>query len=331
LYAGLLARAADDIEADGVLAQVLAGHEADPGPSALALRLAGAVHRLVLDGRAPGLAAYYPSVGGHPVVDKAWLAFRDTVAANERDVRALLASPPKTNEAGRSAVLLGGLLHVARETGLPIRLLEIGASAGLNLRLDHFLFHLDHTPPIGDPRSPVVLQQPWTPGGAWPPVDARLDIVERRGCDTDPVNAGNDDGLLRLMSYVWPDQTDRLERLRGAAAIAQRIPAPVEKLTAAHFLERELADSWDGVATVVWQSVVWQYLEPMERNAVQKTLLNAGAKATSNAPVAWLTFEPRRVNDRDWFVFLATLMLWPGSDERVIAEAQGHGPPVVWN
>ena len=64
MYAELLDRLAEDIDANGPTATVIAGHEDDPGPSALALRLLGSVHRLVLERRAGELAAYYPSVGG---------------------------------------------------------------------------------------------------------------------------------------------------------------------------------------------------------------------------------------------------------------------------
>ena len=45
-------------------AELLTGRGDDPVGSALALRFLGAVHRIVLDGRAPDLAALYPSVGG---------------------------------------------------------------------------------------------------------------------------------------------------------------------------------------------------------------------------------------------------------------------------
>src|SRR3954464_15597762 len=64
MYADLLARLADDLEAGGPSARVLAGHENDPGPSGLALRLAGSVHRLVLSGEAAELEEFYPTTGG---------------------------------------------------------------------------------------------------------------------------------------------------------------------------------------------------------------------------------------------------------------------------
>ncbi|MBF4161895.1 DUF2332 family protein [Nocardioides sp. CBS4Y-1] len=63
MYADLLLRVADDVRAGGPAATVLAGHEDDPGPSALGLRLMGGVHALVLAREAGALAAHCPSVG----------------------------------------------------------------------------------------------------------------------------------------------------------------------------------------------------------------------------------------------------------------------------
>ena len=76
MYAWLLARLADDLDAGGVTGEVLAGHEDDPGPSALGLRLLGSVHRLVLERRAGDLATSYPSVGGTWEPDAGWAALR---------------------------------------------------------------------------------------------------------------------------------------------------------------------------------------------------------------------------------------------------------------
>jgi len=60
----LLEALADDWAAGGPVREVLAGHEDDSGPSALGMRLLGSIHRLVLTGRAPDLARYFPTAGG---------------------------------------------------------------------------------------------------------------------------------------------------------------------------------------------------------------------------------------------------------------------------
>src|SRR5690606_19498972 len=126
LYAHLLSHAARDVLANGPTRQLLAGHEHAPLGSALALRFMGAVHRLVLSGRAPALAAYYPSAGEPTTPGDPWPAFRETLVRSRDELRPLIERPVQTNEVGRSAALLGAFLWIARETRLPLRLLEIG-------------------------------------------------------------------------------------------------------------------------------------------------------------------------------------------------------------
>ena len=91
------------------MASVLGGHERDSGPSALALRLLGSVHRLVLERRAGALAAFYPSVGGSWETTGAWTAFRELVEAQPDTVCEWLDRAPQTNEVGRATALFGGL------------------------------------------------------------------------------------------------------------------------------------------------------------------------------------------------------------------------------
>src|SRR5437879_10848997 len=155
LYARLLDHAARDVLGGGPVAELLRAHESDTPGSALALRLMGSVHRLVLEGGLPGLAPYYPSVGGCGDGDAAWPEFRSAVERHAGTLAALVARPVQTNEVGRSSALLGGFLLVARN-GLPLRLLEVGASAGLNLRWDHYRYECGGKT-WGDPRSSVKL------------------------------------------------------------------------------------------------------------------------------------------------------------------------------
>lgn len=324
LYASLLEQAATDVEAGGPVAAVLAGHEDDRGASALALRLLGAVHRLVLSGLAPELAARYPSTGGDGDAEGAWSAFRSVVADQGEAIRPLLATPPQTNEVGRSAALLGGFLVVAAETGLGLRLLEIGCSAGLNLRFDRFGYRSGEQV-WGDPASPVQLVEPWSEGGR-PPLDVEVSVTERWGCDVAPIDPLTPEGRRALLSYVWPDQPVRLALLRGAIEVAAAVPAVVERGDAAVWLERRLADPVPGVATAVFHSVMRQYLDDEGRAAIDLLLRRAAERASVEAPVAHLAMEP----DAGYASMAVRLTIWPGGEERVVALAGGHGPPVRW-
>jgi hypothetical protein len=293
---------------------VLRGYEDAPGPSALALRLMGAVHRLVLRGDAPELAAHYPSTGGRPA--DAWPAFASVLRDHAEELRRLVDHPVQTNEPGRCAALLGGFLEVARTTGLPLRLLEVGASAGLNLRFDHYRYEIGDEC-WGSPDSPVAIRTRLA-GAGRPPLGTPLSVAARAGCDTRPVDPRTEDGRLTLTSYVWPDQVERLERLRAALDVAGGVAAPVERAGAAGWTEARLAERAPGVATVVFHSIVMQYLRAAERERFERALRAAPGT------LAWLRMEPAGdVTD-------VRLTLWPGGEDRLLARAGYHGDPLEW-
>jgi hypothetical protein len=321
LYATLLSRAADNLSAGGPVWDVLEGRERDRRFSALALRFMAAVHRLVLQGRAPPLGRHYPSAGGDGDAAAAWRPFLQTLRRNRKELRELVRLSCQTNESGRSAALLGGFLLVARETGAPLRLLEVGASAGLNLRWDHFRYEAGRKG-WGDRRSPVRIRGVYQDG--IPPFDVAAKVVERRGCDLAPIDATQQEGRLRLLSSIWATQPERIEALAAAIEVARRVPAVVDRVSAPGWLRRRLARPTPGVATVVFHSVVLQYLTPAARRGAIAAVTEAGARATAEAPLAWLTMEP---GPEETDVKLTT---WPGGDTRLIARSGYHGRPVHW-
>jgi len=202
LYALLLERSAADLDAGRPVRTVLEGRDVEPAGSAVALRLMAAVHRLVLTGGAPGLARWFPSVGGRfePGRDdaRAWRAFRDALASNAGRLQRDVLRPCQTNEVGRSAALLGGFLRVAAHTGLALRLLELGSSAGLNLRWDRYRY-LGRTGSWGDPSSPVRLRGAF--GRAAPPLSPPVEevrVAERAGCDLHPLDPSDAADRLSL-------------------------------------------------------------------------------------------------------------------------------------
>ncbi len=327
LYAGLLTAVAADVLAGGPAADVVAGHEHDPEGWVIGLRLMGAVHRLVLERRAPALALYFPSVGGTPDSAAAWLALRALLRDERAAVRVGLLRHPQTNEVGRAAALVGGLLHVQAADRRPIRLVEIGASAGLNLRADAFFVESrPGGPAYGPSSSPVRLTDAWS---GTPPPTGELSIVERLGCDLAPVDPRTTQGRLTLTSYVWADMVARLERLRGALELAARIPARVIAAGAGDLLDGLTLT--DGSTLVVWHSMMWQYVDAPERERVLARLDALGATATPRAGLAHLSLEPRPGGSLGTRDMLVTLRTWPHGSERVLGQAPAHGIPVVWD
>jgi hypothetical protein len=323
LYGDLLLHTADDLQSGGPTASVLDGFLDDRLASGLALRLLGGVHAQVLSSRAPDLAAFYPSTGGTPEREpgspRAWAAFLRVLAEHRAEVRSWLGHPPQTNEVGRAAALLGGLRHIAAEAGLPIRLVEVGASAGLNLRADQFCVP-GPAGSYGDVHSPVVLAGGWR--GSAPP-DSRIEVVERIGGDIAPVDPLTEDGRLRLTAYVWPDQRERLDRLRGAFRIAAAVAAELRAERASVTLARTrlAAGTW----TVLWHSIFRQYLSQIERTELIAGVAGLGAAATAQARFAHLYFEQSAAGG-----CRVTLTTWPGEQRRVLGSAPAHGLPVHW-
>jgi hypothetical protein len=322
LYAELCRRAADDVEAGGPLLEMLAGHERDSYESMLQLRLLGAAHRLALTGEAPALAAHYPSTGGDGAAGPAWEALRATAAEQLPRLRELIERPVQTNEVGRSRALVCGFLLLARTTGLPLRLLELGSSSGLNLRWTHFRYESGRFA-FGDPGSPVRFVD-YHEGGELPAAPSQVEVVERVGCDEHPVDVTSADGRDTLRAYTWADQLERFQALEGALEVAQAVPATVERSAALPWLTQRLAEPVPGVCTVVFHSIVMQYVDTDERAAIDALFKQAGARATPDAPLARLAFEPA-----DDYANLR-LSVWPGGRETLLAECGYHGLPVRW-
>ncbi|MEO5761996.1 MAG: DUF2332 domain-containing protein, partial [Vicinamibacteria bacterium] len=246
LYGDLLERAAREVESGGRLFfELIAPYDAPSGRAgALALRLMAAVHRLVLTGQAPTLAPHYPSVGGSQ--PNAWPAF-ERVSADQRDLLVpLIALPCQTNEVGRAAALAFGFFEIASATGLPLRLLELGASAGLNLRWDQYRYGGGGAS-WGHQGSPVDLVGLWKEA---PPALTEIRVVERSGCDPRPVDPTTAEGRLSLEASIWADQTERFARLRGALDVVLRVPASLDQESADTWLPRQLAGARPGMASV---------------------------------------------------------------------------------
>jgi hypothetical protein len=322
-YGELLEHLAVDAEAGGPTWDLLGRTVGDPPGRVPQLRLLGAVHRLVLSGALPELAGHYPSVGGDGDADAAWPPLRAVLVARHDELAPWIDRTPQTNEVGRSAALIGGFLTVAAETGHPLRLLEVGASAGLNLRPDHFWYQSGSVG-LGDPDSPVRFVDVWHGS---PPLDTPFVVSSRAGCDHDPIDPTSDAGRLALLGYVWPDQAERFARLRGALDVAARVPAPVDRADAREWLTARLADPYPGEATVVFHSIVLQYFTRDDIVELGAILAAAGSRATAAAPLAWLRLEPTSMS-----VPVAELRLtvWPSGEERLLGHAGFHGTPVEW-
>ncbi|MFZ5746504.1 MAG: DUF2332 domain-containing protein [Pseudomonadota bacterium] len=317
IYARMCGAVAEHLRADTPLGARILGWPGEPTRDALPLRFFGGLHALVQAGADGELAEVY---AGRITDEAAIGAIVNRVA---RDHGAMLMpwldGPPQTNEPGRSAALMLGLLEIARRHGPRIEIVEIGSSGGLNLLIGAYRFDLGGTM-VGPADAPVTMAPRWT--GAPAPV-VPITIERARGCDVAPRDVTDPAVAARLAAYVWPDTPQRLERLRRVIAMARERGVRVDRADAADWIEARLAEPQEpGVARVLMHSVVWQYLPDATADRVRAAMEAAGTRATAERPVGWVAMEP----DRALAHQVVRVRSWPGhGDWRACAFTHAHG------
>lgn len=290
----------------------------DPGPSgeSLPLRLAGALHALRLQGHA-GLAAVYPP---HEVDDaRLWQAVHTALREDRTFIERFIDSAPQTNEVRRAAAMIATGHWLAARHALPIDMLELGASAGLNLMWDRYALQ------IGDahlgPQTPVLTLTPeWR--GALPPRTAPQ-IMARAGVDLNPIDVRDPAARQRLLAYLWPDQPERLALTRAAIAAAPPLP---ERADAIDWLGARLAPV-PGRLRLIYHTIAWQYFPAAVQARGTALIEAAGQRADDHTPLAWLSYE---ADDTGKPGAALVLRLWPGDLRLALGRADFHGRWIDW-
>jgi hypothetical protein len=235
------------------------------------------------------------------------------------EIPALLEAPLQHNEVTRAAALMGGFMLLARR-GMPLRLLEVGTSAGLLLRWDHYR-GARWLPPLFDVR---------------PPLDGPVEVSERRGCDLFPIDPTTGEGALRLKSYVWADLADHVRILEEAIEVARQVPVEIDQEDGADWLLRRLPERGEGTVDVVFHSLMRQSGPPASLARMQEVLSSEGRRATDRTPLAYLRFEAPVLFDAAQApgetrrLVETRLTVWPGGDDRLLATSDTNGRHVLW-
>ena len=269
------------LKAGSTVADRLLGWE-NLAADAVALRIAGGLHALAMANLDSALASAYPP---HIVAESAlWAAIEATLRSEAGFLLNWLDSPPQTNEIRRCSGLIPAFHWLAAQTGLPLHMSEIGASAGLNMNWDRYALHIGEQV-WGPPDASVQLRPGWK---GPPPPHADISITNKAGCDLNPIDPQNPESRARLHAYIWPDQPARHLLTREALAIAKTVPVNEDAYS---FLTHRLAANVPGHLHIVYHSIVWQYLPAESQKACAALINAAGARATESAPLAWVSIE----------------------------------------
>jgi hypothetical protein len=299
LYVSLFRRLADDERVGAIL-------ESPPRWDA-PLRLAGALHNLVLRGEA------------------SWDNVDDALDEHADFLRRFVAEQGvQTNEVQRCWMLLPCFLELARRTGFSeFDVLEFGPSAGLLLYWDRYRYRFE-AGAWGDARAPLELS-----GDERRPVPAellqlRLVVGSRVGIDLAPVDVTTDDGALLLRSFVWADNSERLERLDRAIEVLRGDPPTLVQGDFVELLPQYLERRRSDALTVVMQIASAGYLDDAGRARLRETYDSAGA----DGPLAIVgTAQP---SDGSHHYYGLRLTHWPGPESEIVAHADFHGAWLEW-
>ncbi|MEY3806513.1 MAG: hypothetical protein RIR69_1325 [Actinomycetota bacterium] len=323
MYAQLFHDLARDYADNGRTFAMLAGRSQRPVHDAVPLRLAGAIHRIVLEGKDDRLARHYPSVGGSPGEDfpADFIAYmRDHI----EEIDVALTQHVQTNEIGRSVVPLV-LTHWLTNFGISsCDYLELGASAGLNLNFDRY-YACYGALRMGDSTSTVRFMGDWFADAPQVP-KGKVQIRTRRGVDISPLDIRHSDQRTKLLSFIWPDQKKRFQRTTDALKIAQEFPVVIDQQSADDWLATQLPHHVN-FPTVVFHSIVWQYLGREVQHRLRATLQQNGSLRTSDSPLIWARMEPAGENAD------VRVTIWDGRDtpqEYVLCEIGYHGQQMKW-
>jgi hypothetical protein len=238
-------------------------------------------------------------------------AFRAAVLAHPDEVATVLETRrTQTNEPGRCAPMLPLLAALPQ----PLALLEVGASAGLCLLPDRYAYDY-----AGYRVGAAAVVFPCRTEGSVPLPSAPPRVAWRVGIDLAPVDVADRDAVAWLEALVWPEETDRLERLRAALAIARADPPRVVRGDLVERLPALAAEAPRDATLVVFHTAVLAYLTTEQREQLGRRAHELGA--------TWIACEapgvlPALGAAESGFVL--------GVDGRRVATCDSHGRWLRW-
>jgi hypothetical protein len=274
----------------------------------LPLRIFGAVHYLVLSGRAPD----------------AWTSFTDTIRTHRDWVERFVAEQPvQTNEVQRSWGLLPAFLTVA--DGRPVDLVELGPSGGLNLLWDRYSYRYGGA--RWGARDAALELSGEAIGG--PPADlfdTEVGVAMRLGIDRHPVDVTSDEGALLLQSFVWADQEERLARLRRAIEVVRSDPPRLVRGDYVEELPRVLGRRDLSHLTLVYHSASLSYLAPEVRERVRSAIADEGERGS----LAHVSYEFVENEPESYESFGLDVTVYAGGETTRLARLDGHANRLRW-
>lgn len=273
--------------------------------------LFASVHYLLMRGADTPLREHYASLVDDPRPPEGALGrFKEFVLEHEEwIVQNSNRRYTQTNETKRCVALLPAIWSTGLER---FHLVEIGASAGLNLAMDHYRYRWDEVN-WGPSGSPVLLETDSRGGQVRP---RPIEILTRTGLDVNPVDLDDPEERNWLSALIWPEHTGRRARLEKAIELAKRVSMRMVSGDATETLPGVLASLPSEDPVVVVNSMALMQFGGAQRESLYRTIQDAGLMR----PVRRVSFEILAAGD-DWVTVAAD----SGRGLAQIGQAHPHG------
>lgn len=212
--------------------------------------------------------------------------FLDLCRSQRSDLLGVLAMRRvQTNDCGRSAILGPALTWVASRLLGPYYLIDVGASAGINLLCDRYRLDYGAHGATGPADSSVRIH--CEVSGGDPPIADRLpSFVDRVGIDLSPIDLSDPSDAQWLLACVWPD-TGRAERVASSIRLAQQDPPRVLAGRANDVLPDVFAALPADATPIVMTTWAFGYFTIDERADFVDVL----RAESTRRPIAWVSAE----------------------------------------
>ena len=317
------------------------------------LLLLAAVHLLLLSGVDHPLAAHYDTVAQvrgtpyEPSADDVSTVFTAFCEEHRHEVQQVIGyRTTQTNEVGRCAALLPGLCHIAAryDWEVPLSLLDLGSSAGLNLLFDDYAYTYRSSTDEGVLMAGTVTSAVSIECSARDDVSALPDLRlptmnERVGLDLSPLDPFSDDAALWLLACQWPDNPPRFGRLRAALSNvrASENPPRLEQGDMVADLQRVAASMTGTNPLVVFHSWVAAYLDENQQRMLAAEVRSLGSERPVHHLYCETPFEtpglptpPSPVPREGPDLATALVHIGPEGETERLADTHPHGSWIRW-
>ncbi|MEO0341162.1 MAG: DUF2332 domain-containing protein [Bacteroidota bacterium] len=286
----------------------------------------GAVHYLLFEHKDHDLAKFYPSIHPGAIALPPFELFRSFCLAHQAAIEALLRTKiVQTNAINRCAYLMPIFSQLAGSKAWTI--IDIGASAGLNLNFDLYTYQYNGG---DDVENPTVIISSKIKDGEMPNWTSEINIKQRIGIDQNPIDLKDPSQANWLKALIWADQTKRFQRLEKAIAMQLEHPITLFKEDRIEGFRRIIDRVNEKHSIFLYHTHVLYQFTKAERVAFWQMLDELGAKRD----LEYLAVENYRILEnaygQEGIPIVLTSYRSGNKEQQLIGKTNGHANWIEW-